>query len=137
MHRRLAAIGDQGNECIELCARSLQRLGYRFRGRPSRPSFRCHALGLVERRRIEPCFPGETGRRELGARREPVDGSPDLVVCQHGHGRRYPHATVTARIGIITLSHPPAATVSFGASFEYALVYPIGFARILVRRLAY
>jgi hypothetical protein len=53
VHRRLAAVADQGHERVELSARRLKRLGDGFSRRPARTSFRGNALGLVEGRRVE------------------------------------------------------------------------------------
>ncbi len=53
VHRRLAAVADQSHERVEFGAGRLKRLGDGFSRRPAWPSFRGHALGLVEGRRIE------------------------------------------------------------------------------------
>jgi hypothetical protein len=39
---------------------------------------------LVKGGRVEPRLLGKAGGRQLGARRQPVERSPNLVMCQHG-----------------------------------------------------
>src|SRR6185312_5281336 len=81
--RRLHAVGDQGDERVHLGAGGGERLGDRFGGRPALAAFRRDALGLVEGGRVEAGLLGQAGCGELVARRESVEGIPDLGVCEH------------------------------------------------------
>ena len=73
------------------------------RGRPSGVT-RLDLLKVVGSR---PAFLARPDGVQLGAGRQPVDRSPDLVMGEHGHGTTGPSATVVRRIGIIALSCPP------------------------------
>ncbi len=81
---RARGLGNQRDEGLDAGAGRGQRFRDRLGRGPAGAAVRRDALRLVEGGGIEPGLLGEAGRGEPGARREPVDGSPDLSMRQHG-----------------------------------------------------